>query len=568
MPGSRKLFIAALSCVCLMIGLAGNGWTEEVVKAGPGKKLDEYLTRIVPFGFSGAVLAARDGEVVLNKGYGLAIRSGGVANTSETVFGAGSITKQFTAAAIMKLEAEGKLNSEDRLSEHLGGVPQNKVDITLHHLLTHTAGVLFSSGDAYTIAQRDGTVKKILDSPAVSAPGERFEYSNAGYTLLAAVVEEVSGKPYEQFLREDVFLPAGMKFTGYRLPEWDKRTVAHWYAGDVDNGTPLERDYPYWNLIGNGGMLSTTGDLYRWTRALMDEKALSGDYTYGWDVLETAHGRLIEHGGGSALGNAAEIRNYIDAGVVTVAFCNADGEKVLFGGVRDRIEKAVFGGDVDLPPAPVALDPGELKKFAAVYDLKFGGTFTITVEGDALRIKADGHGAMNVLAFPEYEDLALLNNDLDERSYLLFDAASRGDYSLVKAEVGDDEKAGRLRDFIEGRLAAKKAGAGDFRQVKVEGTVPASTPGEMVTFVTLRGDNGAEVMFRVHWNGGELAGLDEGTTFEPVSMRLLPLSPTQFAGYHLGWCKGLTVDFEVDSHNSVRTLTIPTAGEDIVATRR
>ncbi len=580
MLGLPKVVIVALFCACLIPGPAGDVEAKEVASGDLGKKLDEYLTRVVPYGFSGAVLVARDGEVVLNKGYGQARRADGTLNTSETVFSTGSITKQFTAAAILKLEMQGKLNTEDRIREHLGGVPQNKVDITLHHLLTHTAGVLFSTGDDYTIAQRDETVKKILDAPLEFTPGERFHYSNAGYSLLAAIVEHVSGLSFEEFLNQELFEPAGMKFTGYRLPDWNKKVVAHWYAGGTDNGTPLEKDYPYWNLIGNGGILSTTGDMLKWRNALMGDKVLSeaakaklytpylNDYAYGWDVLATDRGTLIQHDGGSTLGSAAEIRRYIDAGVVTMVFVNADGEEVLFDGVRNKIENIVFGGDVWLPPAPVALDRAELAKFAAVYDLEFGGTFTIKEEGDGLRITAAGHGAENVLAFPEQENLPVLHNDLDERAYMLFDAVITGDYSMVRAELGDQERADRFKNLIETRLAEHRAGSGGIRQVVVLGTLPGVEPGEVVTTVLLKGEGAEGIGFRLHWIDGDLVGMTPADGAGPVSLHLVPLSPTRFAGYHLGWGKGITIDFEVDRHSSVRTLTVPTAEEDILAVRR
>ena len=580
MLGFPKGVVAALFCACLILSGAGVVEGKEVVKGDLGKRLDEYLTRAAPFGFSGAVLVARDGKVVLNKGYGLAVRSDGIPNTSETVFGAGSITKQFTAAAIMKLEMQGKLNTNDRLNKHLGGVPQNKVDITLHHLLTHTAGVLSFTGDDYTIAHRDDTVKKILDSPAAFAPGERFEYSNGGYSLLAAVVEQVSGLPYEEFLQTELFGPAGMKFTGYRMPAWDERAVAHWYKRDEDHGTPLEKDYPYWNLLGNGGILSTTGDMYKWHLALEGGEILSAeakaklfapdlnDYAYGWDVLETARGTLIQQEGGSTLGNAAEIRRYVDAGVVTIVFCNADGEEVLLEGIRDKIEYMVFGGEVDLPPAAVAMDPAELTKFAAVYDVEFGGVLTIKTEADGLRIAAEGHGPLCLLAFPEKENLALLHNDLDEQSYMVFHSAVRGDYSILRAQVGDDDKAAGFQDFIERQMERHRESTGRLQMVEIFGTIPGADPEEVITVVVLRGAGGGEAVFRLHWRDGDLVEMSPGTSTEPVSMRLVPLSPTRFAGYHLGWGKGVTVDFEVDRHKSVRTLTIPTAGGDVVAVRR
>jgi CubicO group peptidase (beta-lactamase class C family) len=580
MLGFQRFLVTASLCACLMLGAAGWSDGGEIVEGDLGGRLDAYLTAITPFGFSGAVLVARDGRVVLDKGYGMAIRSEGIANTRETVFGTGSITKQFTAAAIMKLEMQGKLNTSDRLDEYLGGVPQKKVDITLHHLLTHTAGVLPFSGNDYTIAHRDETVKKILDSPLEFVPGEHFEYSNAGYSLLAAVIEQVSGMPYEEFLNRELFVPAGMKFTGYRIPDWQSRVVAHWYTGEVDNGTPLEKDYPYWNLIGNGGILSTTGDMYKWHLALMGDEVLSedakaklysaflNDYAYGWDVLQTDHGLLIQHDGASMFGNAAEIRRYVDAGVVTVAFCNADGERVLLQGVRDKIERIVFGEDVELPPAPVRANTEELRKFEARYDIEFGGALDVEVEGDGLRITADGHGAINVLAFPQSDDPAVLHNDLDEKSWMILDAAVRGDYGLLATELGDEGNIDKYEDIIETQLARHREETGPIRQVSIFGTVPSSDPDEVMTIVVLRGTKGAELVFRLHWRDDRLAGLSPAISLEPVSMHMVPLSATEFAGYDIVWGRGIRVDFDVDSHQSVRSLTVRTPSGGIVAIRR
>ncbi len=335
----------------------------QYVAAGLGEKVDDYLTRLVPFGFSGAALVARGDEVLLNKGYGLAISAGLIANTSQTIFSVGSITKQFTSAAIMKLEMMGKLNTGDSISKYFENVPDDKQGVTLHHLLTHTSGINDDvMGDDFEIAHRDETMRKILDNPLRFAPGEDFEYSNMGYSMLAAIVEIVSGIPYEQFLSEHLFAPSGMSFTGYRLPDFTGRTVAHWYTGVIDNGIPLDKDYPYWNYIGNGGILSTTDDMLKWHRALMGEQVLStdakkklftpflNDYAYGWDVLDTERGTLIQHDGGSMLGCAADFKRFVDSNIVIMLFSNVSGPELLHRqGVRDKVADIVFGDDVELP---------------------------------------------------------------------------------------------------------------------------------------------------------------------------------------------------------------------------
>jgi len=131
---------------------------KELVIGPLAKKIDQYLTSITPFGFSGAILTAKDGEILINKGYGLAIRDKGIPNTSETIFCTGSITKQFTAAGILKLEMMGKLNIEDTLGKFFSDIPLEKQKITLHQLLTHTSGVGGDVGGDYEImaARRTG----------------------------------------------------------------------------------------------------------------------------------------------------------------------------------------------------------------------------------------------------------------------------------------------------------------------------------------------------------------------------------------------------------------------------
>src|SRR5688572_24624209 len=143
-------------------------------------QLEAYLNQAAAFGFSGSVLVAVDGNILVHNGYGLADRSRSLKVKSDDVFDIGSITKQFTAAAIMKLEMQGKLRTEDLISKYLEGVPADKADITLHHALTHTAGFINYSGGDYEVAERDATIRRILQAPLTHKPGTRMAYSNSG----------------------------------------------------------------------------------------------------------------------------------------------------------------------------------------------------------------------------------------------------------------------------------------------------------------------------------------------------------------------------------------------------
>ena len=249
--------------------------SNELVKGELGSKLDKYLSRITPFGFSGACLVAVEEDIQINKGYGLAVREQKIRNTSETVFCTGSITKQFTAAAIMTLEMKGKLNTNDPISMYFTSIPVDKKNITIHHLLTHTSGVITDAGDDYVIAYKDETIEKILNSPLHFKPGTQYEYSNAGYTVLAAIIELVSEQPYEAYLNEHLFKPAGMAYTGFNLPNWKEKVVANWYVREVNNGAPpIDKHGSHWNVMGNGEILSTTEDMYRWYLALKGKAIL------------------------------------------------------------------------------------------------------------------------------------------------------------------------------------------------------------------------------------------------------------------------------------------------------
>lgn len=554
-----------------------KGVPQEVVKGELGAKLDDYLTRITPFGFSGALLVAKNGEIVINKGYGMAIKSEGIANTSETVFSTGSITKQFTAAGIMKLEMQGKLNTFDHISKYLPGVPEDKKDITLHHLLTHTSGVINSSGPDFVEAPRDETVKKILSAPLQFSPGEQFSYSNCGYTLLAAMLERVSGKNYEEFLNEYLFKPSGMNFTGYRIPDWAKRVVAYWYSRGRDNLTPMTKPYPQWNLLGNEGILSTTENMYKWHLALSGDSILYrdakkklytpflNDYAYGWDVMETAHGTVIKHDGGSTLGIGAEFRRYIDADVVFILFSNRDGEEVLFNkGVREKVETIIFGGDVPTPPLIREIEPAALERLKGTYALPSGGRFLVSVEDGSLNIEPVGQDAISVFFFPEKKEASLLS-DLNNSSSRIFKAIIDGNYKPIQDALAEGKDPDRFVRFLRRRMQRLQKIIGPLKEVKSVGTLPEPPErGEgLMAVVELKGDKGTAV-FGLLWHASSIIGIDLMRQSPTVTPFML-LSDTEFAGYHLGLAKNINIKFSVDESGSVIGLTVLTKWGEVAA---
>jgi CubicO group peptidase (beta-lactamase class C family) len=342
-----------------------------------GEKLDRWLSAAE---FTGNVLVSKSGTVLLRKGYGLADREKGIPYTADTVFDVGSITKQFTAAAILKLEMQGRLHVEDPIGTYFPNVPDDKKSITLHHLLTHTSGLESDFAGDYDPVTRDEYVKRILASTLRSKPGETYFYANSGYSLLGAVVELASGKPYEQYLRDNLLLPAGMRDTGYKLPGWPDSKLAVGYRegkrwGRI-NERPWDKDGPYWALRANGGISSTLDDMLRWHVALSGDTVLSAAerekmfhphvsegpgadsyYGYGWSIGEAAWGgRLIEHNGGNGAFFADFLR-YTDDGIVVILSTN-DSE-VRGGKIAHALGRLAHGDDVPVPKPPVA--PGAAK---------------------------------------------------------------------------------------------------------------------------------------------------------------------------------------------------------------
>lgn len=294
-----------------------------VKKGEIADRIDKYLTRVEERGYSGAILVAKGGEIILAKGYGYANREIKVPFHTPSAFDIGSITKQFTGAAILKLEMMGKLSTNDLITNYFENVPDDKKNITIHHLLTHSAGFPQALGFDYETISREDFIKQAFGSELNFKPGDRYQYSNAGYSLLAAIMEIVTVDSYERFLHDHLFKPAGMHYTGYSLPDWQKKQVAHGYRGSEYFGQPNKKswadDGPWWHLRGNGGIISTIHDMYKWHLALEGEEILSKEakkkyytqhilegpgadthYGYGWVVATSSRGtKVYMHNGGN-----------------------------------------------------------------------------------------------------------------------------------------------------------------------------------------------------------------------------------------------------------------------------
>ena len=329
----------AIFLLCIMLQPLWVAGQEKGFVAGKlGEKLDDLMIGFSKEGYSGAVLVAQNGEIILDKGYGFADRERKIQNTPLTLFHVASVGKIFTAAAILKLEMQGKLKTSDLISKYLGQFPKEKSEATIHHLLTHTSG-LTVGGATLDYSSRKAFVQSVKDTPMESKPGEKYRYSNAEYILLAAIVEEVSGQPFKKYLQKNLFNPAGMTSIGYA---WDARfnsaPVAVGYAGDkLETLKPAPRVTDVWGNRGPGNLIATVGDLYKWIQALRNNKILSeqakkrmftayvhGDEGYGWHVTKTARHTMMVRRGGGRPDFESEVQWYIDENTVIIFTANND----------------------------------------------------------------------------------------------------------------------------------------------------------------------------------------------------------------------------------------------------
>lgn len=288
------------------------------------EQIDNFFKKAQTNNFSGNVLVVHEGKIILKEGYGWKDRETEMPEDGNSVFDIGSITKQFTGAAILKLEMQGKLKTTDLLGKYFPEIPADKKNITLHHLLTHSAGFPGAIGDDFEQISSEDFMKLAFNEELLFTPGEMYEYSNVGFSILGILVEKLSSKTYEQFLHDEIFVPAGMLHTGYIIPQYDPNTLSVGYTSDGERwGTMTERFNgvsPGWHLKANGGILSTLDDMYNWTLALEGEKILNnaakekyftphikeypdGDtyYGYGWVIMDSPEGKMIWHNGGNGI---------------------------------------------------------------------------------------------------------------------------------------------------------------------------------------------------------------------------------------------------------------------------
>jgi CubicO group peptidase (beta-lactamase class C family) len=405
--------------------------------------------------FTGSVLVARGGEVLLDRGYGMANREWSAPNDGDTKFRLASVSKQFTAVSLMILKDRGLVDLDAPIKTYLSDAPATWDAVTVRGLLAHTAGIPdFTRFDSYEALKRQpATVKDLValfrDRPLDFQPDERWAYSNSGYVLATAVIEAVSGEPYAEFVIKTLFQPLGMSDSGY---DSHAAILTHRASGYVPSSDGV-RNADYIDMSvpqGAGGLYSTPRDLLKWEQGLFGGRLLTpqslallttpqrSDYALGLMVKTEGDDTIVSHSGGIEGFNTYMGRD-VDREMTVIVLGN------LNGGAPDKIGASLMtlarGGTVVLPSERVAitLSPDVLQTYEGVYALALTATLTVKAENGKLTGQMTGQGAFEL--FAEKPDAFFLRV-VDAQITFTRDAAGAID-GLVLHQGGRDMPAKR-----------------------------------------------------------------------------------------------------------------------------
>jgi CubicO group peptidase (beta-lactamase class C family) len=363
--------------------------------------------------FMGSVLVVSGDSVLLDKAYGAASLEWNVPNATDAKFRLGSVTKQFTAALILLMQQDGKLNVADPVGKYLPDAPKSWEKITIANLLGHTSGIpnltSFKEFGAWAATARtfDEEFAFFKDKPLDFEPGSQFAYSNSNFILLGGILEKVSGKKYGDLLRERIFDPLGMKDSGLDSDDLILPKRAEGYMPGP-KGLVVARSESMSVPFSAGSIYSTTGDLLKWEHGLFDGKLLSadslkamttpgkGDYGMGVFIQNIDGVKVVQHQGGIE-GFNSSLAYVPDKRICVVVLANVNGIAAGQGG--QQLLDVALGKPVTLNNERKAVSIGkeELQKFVGVYDLMPNFTLTVAIAGDGLTVQGTGQPALPVM---------------------------------------------------------------------------------------------------------------------------------------------------------------------------
>ena len=542
----------AMSCprvfrpvLAALLALACAAAPASAATPGARDSLGRYAAGLAAFGFTGQVVVAEGDSVLLSRSCGTADAKGRAVSYA-TGFAAGSITKSITAALTVLLAERGVMSLDASISAYVPGVPMDKRAITIRQLLTHTSGLPLDAEGLFAADAREDVLKKTLREKVEAAPGERFGYSNAGFQLLAAAVENASGKPLPKLAAAELFAPLGMRDTGLGADyarsvrdAADGRNEWKWLPGLHEWRQP-------WAGTGAGDLVTTARDLSRWARALQGGGPLTraaidtllerrvdagGDRWYAFGIWRPAQGVDIVSLGGDIPGYHALVWFEARPGGRVVAVTCA-GERWGRGLPTLRVVRALWdiaaGRPRTLPPETAHWPEDRVRALAGRWSAAPDGRVALVSDGAGLRAEISGETALALLLGRDSTEARALAEG--RATDILRAAATADDPALIAALLPPERTAWSAKLRVEVGTAAKRVGG--IRSIAIDGTVPLPwLEGGQRTYVRLIGPKGERDASLAWLEGGLLdLAFDEG---RPAAA-ILPVAPALDGGL-LAW---------------------------------
>ncbi|HEY4785684.1 MAG TPA: serine hydrolase [Bacteroidales bacterium] len=399
--------------------------------------IDNYLQAYYKLGrFNGSILVEKDGKILFNKGYGMANFELQVPNSPQIKFRLGSITKQFTAMAIVQLEERGLLNTNDCISEYIPDYP-NGDKITIRHLLTHTSGI--PSFTSFSEIEQEKVLPvtplqimdKFKNKELLFQPGTEFKYSDSGYILLGYIIEKVTGKSYSDYLNENIFQPLTMSNTGYDNPKTILKNRASGYV--YEDGVLHNADYNNMSQpFSAGALFSTTEDLYKWDRELYKNTLVSDsslkkiitpykkNYGYGWFVDDFySHKKVWHHG--YIDGFCAVIVRFVDDNICIIILSNLINTPILQ--INNDIAAILFDKPYRNPDKikAIKIDEEQIREYIGTYEINPTLKLDIKTLNNHLFSQTTGQGKFEI--FQKEKDIFFT---IDFESEISFERGDNG----------------------------------------------------------------------------------------------------------------------------------------------
>jgi CubicO group peptidase (beta-lactamase class C family) len=480
---SRRHFLFVFAVVAF---LSSATWAQvpdkAKVVAGAERAFEKVSKAYVAPAPGCAAAVSLNGETVFEKAFGLADLEHNVPNTTQTIFESGSVAKQFTAAALVLLQQDGKLSIDDPVRKYIPELPDYNSPLTIRHLLNHTSGIrdwgtvlsLTGAGRGDRVISQDLALDVITHQRALDfTPGSEYSYSNSGYNLAAIIVERVSKQKFPAFVEERLFKPLGMKSSSWR-DDYQRIVPGRAQAYARQGNGPWRLNMPFMNVYGNGGMLTTVGDWMKWN-AMLDSQSLGAPlvnaletrgvlndgrkiaYALGLTIDTYKGMKDVSHGGATA-GYQTFLARYPDNKVSVGVMCN--GTSPGAGGIAASITDEIFGPYPAAPKTePAKISEDELKRFVGMWrSEKTHAPARFVIENGVSRWSGARHKPMGGGAFTDGGNQLKFTFDKDGKPTLAETVDSDGEVRRFLPEVAWTPTPADLASF-KGDWFSEEAGA-------------------------------------------------------------------------------------------------------------